>query len=168
MKNILFMALLILSTVLFANISKDIQEIKDLYQMVGENINNDVYYINLLQINQNNLSFPAVGNYQPIYKFYWLYDGYDGSYKIVKVTIQVSVAAHDNYYELLFDESENLVFYLKTESGNNDYRYYYKDGKPIRFMENSDIYDDLSSEQISQMKEGIDYGRDIVKLFKMM
>ncbi|MGZ5438024.1 MAG: hypothetical protein ACXW3F_18240, partial [Pyrinomonadaceae bacterium] len=72
-------------------------------------------YLSELAVNKNNGSYPAVGVYRPVVKFYYTYgDREKEPYpnRLLKIVVAVARSGRQEYSEFVFNESEQMVFYL--------------------------------------------------------
>jgi len=106
-------------------------------------------YSNEINVNSNNGSWRAVGNYSNKIIFWYTdqpefqEDQGKSEYSVlVKIEIQTIASAGKNAEEYLYDDGK-LVFYFKTsaygEEPKQEFRYYFSDGKLFRYQENQDI-----------------------------
>lgn len=111
---------------LAAQTDKRIENIKKLYRetnrKIAESNENGEYssiYLAELVVNKNNGSYPAVGIFQTICKFYYTYgDREKNPYpnRLLKIEIETKRSANIEKYEFLFNEKEELVFYFEAEN----------------------------------------------------
>lgn len=98
-------------------------------------------YLTELAVNKNNGSYPAVGIYRPVAKFYYTYgDREKEPYPIRLLKIVVAVARSDRqeYSEFVFNESEQMVFYLDKKD-DVERRVYFAAGRAIRFEQDGRV-----------------------------
>jgi len=137
-KIILFFTCSILFSALLFSSSSDIEEIRTLYYQVSENITEgDHYYITEVNVNKDNMSYPAVGVYNPVITFYWDYLGAEAyPKKIVKIIMNINRSAYQEYYEFLLNRDQEVIFCMTSGLPNtSDQRFYFKEGKLIRYIE---------------------------------
>ena len=92
-------------------------------------------YLTELAVNKNNGSYPAVGIYRPVVKFYYTYgDREKEPYpnRLLKIIVTVDRSDRHEYSEFVFNESEQMVFYLDKRN-SVERRVYFAAGGPIRF-----------------------------------
>jgi hypothetical protein len=95
-------------------------------------------YLTELAVNKNNGSYPAVGVYRPVVKFYYTYgDREKEPYpnRLLKIVVAVARSDRHEYSEFVFNDAEQLVFYLGRMDGI-ERRLYFVAQKPIRLEEN--------------------------------
>src|SRR5688572_11581734 len=95
-------------------------------------------YLTELAVNKNNGSYPAVGVYRPVAKFYYTYgDREKEPYpnRLLKIVVTVARSDRQEYSEFVFNESEQLVFCLDKKD-DVERRLYFAAGGPIRFEQN--------------------------------
>jgi hypothetical protein len=98
-------------------------------------------YLTELAVNKNNGSYPAVGVYRPVVKFYYTYgDREKEPYpnRLLKIVVSVDRSDRKEYSEFVFDDAEQLVFYLGRLDGI-ERRLYFVAQKPIRLEENGKV-----------------------------
>ncbi|QQS40655.1 MAG: hypothetical protein IPM63_14985 [Acidobacteriota bacterium] len=106
--------------------------------------------VNELVVNKTGKSWPAVGNFREVYRFYYDSDG-ESPYpsKLLKISKATESAARKYFEEYVFDRSGNLIFYFeKTEDGEVplERRVYFDSGKAFRFIDDGKTRDKLSEE----------------------
>lgn len=92
-------------------------------------------YLTELAVNKNNGSYPAVGVYRPVAKFYYTYgDREKEPYpnRLLKIVLAVARSDRQEYSEFVFNESEQMVFYLDKRD-DRERRVYFAAGRAIRF-----------------------------------
>lgn len=92
-------------------------------------------YLTELAVNKNNGSYPAVGVYRPVVKFYYTYgDREKEPYpnRLLKIVVAVARSDRQEYSEFVFSESEQMVFYLDKKD-DRERRVYFAAGRPVRF-----------------------------------
>lgn len=121
--------LIFLGGILFqisAQTDKRIENIKKIYRETNRKItesneNGEFSSVFLAEsvVNKNNGSYPAVGLFQIIYKFYYTYgDREKNPYpnRLLKIEIETKRSANIERYEFLFNEKERLLFYFEAKS----------------------------------------------------
>ncbi|MDH3529906.1 MAG: hypothetical protein OEQ28_10105 [Acidobacteriota bacterium] len=95
--------------------------------------------VNELVVNKLNKSWPAVGNYSVVYRFYYKQTG-EQNYPetLVLVTKKTVSAARTYSQEYLFEESGKLMFYFEASGSESEYRIYFKNGKMLEFKGTGD------------------------------
>ncbi|MFY9618487.1 MAG: hypothetical protein WAM70_08660 [Pyrinomonadaceae bacterium] len=92
-------------------------------------------YLTELEVNKNNGSYPAVGVYRPVVKFYYTYgDREKEPYpnRLLKIVVDVARSDRQEYSEFVFNESEQMVFYFDKKD-DRERRVYFAAGRAIRF-----------------------------------
>jgi hypothetical protein len=92
-------------------------------------------YLTELAVNKNNGSYPAVGVYRPVVKFYYTYgDREKEPYpnRLLKIVVAVVRSDRQEYSEFVFNESERMIFYLDKKD-DVERRVYFAAGRPVRF-----------------------------------
>jgi hypothetical protein len=94
-------------------------------------------YLTELAVNKNNGSYPAVGVYRPVVRFYYTYgDREKEPYpnRLLKIVVAVARSDRHEYSEFVFNESEQMVFYLDKKD-DVERRVYFIAGRVIRFQQ---------------------------------
>lgn len=161
-----FISSILLTTLLFS--SSDIEEIRAIYYQVSENITEgDYYYITEVNVNKDNMSYPAVGVYNSVITYYWDYLGAEAyPEKIVKIILKINRSAYEEYYEFLLNRDHEVIFCMTSGIPNtSDQRFYFKEGKLIRYIEGDNIFDTFTSEHRSYAKTITEMTDNLSKLF---
>jgi len=98
-------------------------------------------YLAELAVNKNNGSYPAVGVYRPVVKFYYTYgDREKEPYpnRLLKIVVAVARSDRQEYSEFVFNESEQMVFYLDKKD-DVERRVYFATNRAIRFEQNGRV-----------------------------
>lgn len=128
---------------LAAQTDKRVENISKLYRetngKIAESNENGEYssvYLTELVVNKNNGSYPAVGIFQTVCKFYYTYgDREKNPYpnRLLKIEIETKRSANIEKYEFLFNEKEELVFYFEAEN-MMEKRIYFQNEAAIKAM----------------------------------
>lgn len=94
-------------------------------------------YCNELVVNKGNRSWPAVGIYRTVVKFYYTFgDREKNPYpnRLMKITVTTNRSDRREYAEYLFNPAEQLIFYYEKdgESAASERRYYFASERLIR------------------------------------
>ena len=98
-------------------------------------------YLTELAVNKNNGSYPAVGVYRPVVKFYYTYgDREKEPYpnRLLKIVVAVDRSDRKEYSEFVFNDAEQLVFYLDKKE-DVERRMYFAAGRAIRFEQDGRV-----------------------------
>jgi hypothetical protein len=98
-------------------------------------------YLTELAVNKNNGSYPAVGIYRPVVKFYYTYgDREKEPYpnRLLKIVVDVDRSDRKEHSEFVFDEAQRLVFYLGKKA-EVEQRVYFTAGRAIRFEQGGQV-----------------------------
>ena len=98
-------------------------------------------YLTELAVNKNNGSYPAVGIYRPVAKFYYTYgDREKEPYpnRLLKIVVAVARSDRHEYSEFVFNESEQLIFYSEKKDDIGR-RLYFAAGRPIRLEQDGKV-----------------------------
>lgn len=168
-KRSFFILLLFLTFTLVYGQDDKLKKIRQLYTETNDKIAKSKLpmeegwgnlYSTEININSNNGSWRAVGNYANKIIF-WYYDqpGFqedeNKSDLIVLKKIEIyTTAAAGKYNEEYLYEDGKLVFYYKTSNQLEiELRYYFWNEKLFRFQENQEIIDDISQIDPMDIKE---------------
>ena len=113
---------------------------KDIAASEADPEQSNIYLIELA-VNENNGSYPAVGVYSPLVKFYYTYgDREKEPYpnRLLKIVVVVARSDRQEYSEFVFNDAEQLVFYLGRLEGI-ERRLYFAAEKPIRLEEDGKV-----------------------------
>jgi hypothetical protein len=106
--------------------------------------------VNELVVNKTGKSWPAVGNFKEVYRFYYDNDG-ENPYpsRLLKITKSTESAARRYFEEYVYDLKGNLVFYFeRSEEGEKplERRIYFDSGKAFRIVDEGKARDKLTEE----------------------
>jgi len=131
---------------------------------------------NELTVNRNEHVWPAVGNYQVTYKFYYDKEQTEGHHypdRLRKVVMKSKMSDRSYYAEYLFNEAGALVFYytkpdepqLGGETPPAEQRLYYAGGRPIRIVKGLKTSDRLNRQELELARKILATGRRIKEFF---
>ena len=124
-----------------AQTDRRIDALKKLVQKIDEDIAKneaEPEYSNIYQtelaVNKGNGSYPAVGIYRPVVKFYYTYgdrekDPYPN--RLMKIVVSIDRSDRHEQSEFTFNEAGQLVFYFEKKD-DVERRVYFAAGNPIR------------------------------------
>lgn len=127
-----------------AQSDRRIEAIRKLVQKTDEDIarsQQEPEYSNIYQtelaVNKGNGSYPAVGNYRPVVKFYYTYgdrekDPYPN--RLLKIIVSVDRSDRHEQSEFTFNEAEQLIFYFEKKD-DVERRVYFAAGRAIRIQQ---------------------------------
>jgi hypothetical protein len=128
---------------IFPQSEKSIEEIRRIYQETNkkvaeceENGDSSSTFLTEITVNKNNGSYPAVGIYKSVVKFYYTFgDREKNPYpnRLLKVVVTTNRSAMTETSEFLFNEQGQLIFYF--ENNEAEKRVYFALGKPIQILE---------------------------------
>jgi len=130
-------------TITPAQSDKRIEEIRNLYQAVNKKVaeceangeTSDTFLLEVI-VNKNNGSYPAVGIYRSVIKFYYTYGDREKDpfpKRLLKIVVKTNRSAAVEVTEFLFNENGLPVFYF--EKTVSEKRVYFDGGKPIRMID---------------------------------
>ncbi len=146
-----------------AQSDKQIEEIRRIYKETNEKITrseNDgessEIYLSELVVNKNNGSYPAVGIYNSVVKFYYTFGNREQNPypdRLIKVEITTNRSARTENAEFLFNPAGQLIFYFENKD-DAEIRVYFSAEKPIRILkgtQNVNLNDKTATEQIKNI-----------------
>ncbi len=139
MKSMLSAALLAAALVR----AEPVDHIRDLYRSAGEDIESGALYTTEVRLNSGELPYPGSGIFSRTVTFYWSAEPWaTPAHRLVKALVSWEVSAVTGDDEYLFDRDGGLVFCLRTGGLDElEQRFYYSDGRLIRFMDSADADD---------------------------
>lgn len=169
-----FLLLLFCGLFVFAQTEKQIDAIKRIYKETNEKVaeceENGEYsstFLSEMVVNKNNGSYPAVGTFKSVFKFYYTYGNREKNpypNRLLKIIIETKRAANSEKYEYLFNEKENLVFYFEKKE-DTEFRVYYSNEKPIKFLKGTQEMP-LSDKNINEkVKNSLTEKKKLVNIF---
>jgi hypothetical protein len=144
-----------------------IQDIRDMYYQAGADIEAEVLYSTVVNINSGEMSFPAVGVFGRTVTFYWTAEPWNTPANVlVKAVVSSRVSAVEESAEYLYDYWGELLFcYIKGGIDQVEHRFYFSEGRLIRFMEGDDIND---SPDQSLGTDALDRGEQLHQAFVLL
>ncbi len=155
---------------LLAGVQEQVQYIRDIYEQTNEEIESGELYRTVVDINADELSYPAVGNYHPLLTFYFGFSE-ENPYpdNLRKAILVVDRAAYHEYTEFLYDGYNNLIFIYVTGRPNiPEMRFYYYHGELVKIVQESDSFTSFSSEQVDQSSSFKDQGERLIDTFQRL
>ena len=125
-------------------------------------------YLTELAVNKNNGSYPAVGVYRPLVKFYYTYgDREKEPYpnRLLKIVVAIDRSDRTEYSEFVFNDDEQLVFYLGRMEGI-ERRLYFVAQKPIRLEENGKVLSMRARPRTATVAPVLKEGANLVAIFR--
>jgi hypothetical protein len=183
---LLFCSLLLAGNAAAVAQEKAVAEIKRLYEEVGRRIElserggDESQYAgivcNELVFNRNRHVWPAVGNYQATYKFY-----YDSAQteehhypdRLRKIVMKSSMSDRSYYEEYFFDEASALIFYYSKPyeppigdvPPRVEQRIYFAAGRPIRIVTGEKTHDRFNAQDAALARKVLATGRQLKAFF---
>lgn len=145
---ILAIVLLVCGTAFSQSGSRSVEAIQKLVEKINEDIARSEQepeysniYLTELAVNKGNGSYPAVGTYRPVVKFYYTYgdrekDPYPN--RLLKIVVDIDRSDRKEHAEFVFNESEQMVFYLEKKD-DVERRVYFAAGGAIRFEQDGRV-----------------------------
>lgn len=128
-------------------------------------------YSNELVVNKGDKSWPAVGIYRTVVKFYYTFgdrekDPYPN--RLLKMTVTTDRSDRHEYAEYLFNPGGQLIFYYEKdgESLPTERRHYFAAGRLIRRMTGQRIVDINSREALDAVKVAVNEQRRLRQIFR--
>lgn len=144
-----------------------IQDIRDMYYQAGADIEAEVLYSTVVNINSGEMSFPAVGVFGRTVTFYWTAEPWNTPANVlVKAVVSSRVSAVEESAEYLYDYRGGLLFcFIEGGIDQVEHRFYFSEGRLIRFMEGDDIND---SPDQSLGTDALDRGEQLHQAFVLL
>lgn len=141
---------------------KRIEEIRNLYQDVNKKVaeceangeTSDTFLLEVV-VNKNNGSYPAVGIYRSVMKFYYTYGDREKDpfpKRLLKIVVTTNRSAAVEVTEFLFNENGLPVFCF--EKVDSEKRVYFNGGKPIRMIDGTKQLE-LKSKRATELEREI-------------
>lgn len=158
---------------------KSIAAIQRLTRQVNEQISeserieeSNGIYCNELVVNKENKSWPAVGIYRTVFRFYYTFgDREKNPYpnRLLKISVTTSRSDRREYAEYLFNPAGQLIFnYQKDgESLESDTRNYFAGERLIRRMTGQRIVDIRSRAALDAVNAARNEKKKLVEIFLM-
>lgn len=134
----------------FSQNEKRIEEIRKIYQETNqkiteceENGETSTTFLTELTANKNGGSYPAVGIYKTVVKFYYTFgDREKNPYpnRLMKIIVTTNRSSRTENAEFLFNEQGKLIFYFEKKD-EIEKRIYFTEEKPIRILEGEKTLD---------------------------
>lgn len=117
-------------------IRRTYQEIDDVIKRAEKNFPESEIFLTELAVNKGGTSYPAIGTYGQILRFYYTYgdretDPYPN--RLLKITVSTQSAARRMYAEYVFGPDGDLIFYF-GDDGETENRLYFSDKQLIRWQ----------------------------------
>ncbi len=169
------------STSVFAQSNSEIENriktIRQIYQKVNEDIKNDAFLIDKIEINSTKKpEFPAVGVYDKIIEAHYRVGTEEDPYQ--KVFRRISILHHYSAYssstEYIFDENSKLIFVFYTNGEGVQYRFYFGEKlnteKIVRLIVNKISKDNpvLDTETAQLLKGLIEEAESIITILQKL
>lgn len=148
LKTVIF--LILLSTCFssaFSQTDVQIEKIRKIYQEVNQKVteceaNGDTSatFLTEIIVNKNNGSYPAVGIYKTVAKFYYTYGNREKNpypHRLLKIMLTTNRSSTTETSEFLFNEAEKLIFYFEKKEAER--RVYFDLEKPFRILKNEKL-----------------------------
>ena len=169
------LVLLLFAIGTFAQSDRRIEEINKLRTKIDQDIaRSDAepeysnIYLTELAVNKNNGSYPAVGVYRPVVKFYYTYgDREKEPYpnRLLKIVVAVDRSDRQEYSEFVFNESEQMIFYLDKKD-DVERRVYFAAGRAIRFEKDGRVLSLKSRSQTAIVAAVVKENVKLVAIFR--
>ena len=123
-----------------------INAIKTICQKIDEDVDRSEQepehsniYLTELAVNKGNGSYPAVGIYRPLVKFFYTYgdrekDPYPN--RLIKIVVTVDRSSRKEYSEYCFNETQQLISYHEKKD-DIERRIYFAAERPIAFEQDN-------------------------------
>ncbi|HKP35962.1 MAG TPA: hypothetical protein VJT71_03820 [Pyrinomonadaceae bacterium] len=125
-------------------------------------------YLTELAVNKGNGSYPAVGIYRPVVKFFYTYgDREKNPYpnRLFKIVVAIDRSDRKEYAEYCFNEAEQMVFYLEKKD-DIERRVYFVSERPIAFLQDNKPLSLRSKSQAATVASVLKEKASLVSIFK--
>ena len=178
--TLLFLVILLGSVipVLAQGGDKRIEEIRRLDRQANEQIAESErveegtgLYCNELVINKGDKSWPAVGIYRTVFKFYYTFgDREKNPYpnRLLKITVTTKRSDRREYAEYLFNPAGQLIFYYEKkddEGSPAERRYYFANERLIRRMAGQRVVPINSREALGEARVALNAKKKLMDIF---
>ena len=157
---------------------KRIEEIRRLDRQANEQIAESErveegtgLYCNELVINKGDKSWPAVGIYRTVFKFYYTFgDREKNPYpnRLLKITVTTKRSDRREYAEYLFNPAGQLIFYYEKkddEGSPAERRYYFASERLIRRMTGQRVVDINSRDALGEARVALNEKKKLMDIF---
>jgi len=158
-----------------AQTDRRIDAIKQLCQKIDTDIarsEQEPEYSNIYQtelaVNKGNGSYPAVGLYRPLVKFYYTYgDREKEPYpnRLLKIVVSIDRSDRHEQSEFTFNEAEQLIFYFEKKD-EVERRVYFAAGKAIRVQQGDRVLSLSSRPQADLVATVVKEKAGLVEIFQ--
>ena len=133
------------------SIKRTVQKINEDITKMEDSPEYSSIFLTELAVNKGNGSYPAVGIYRPLVKFYYTYgdrekDPYPN--RLLKIIVTVDRSDRKELSEFTFNDAGQLIFYFEKEY-EIERRLYFANLGPVRFEEGAKV---LSLKARAQME----------------
>ena len=162
-----------------AQTEKQIEAIKQIYKATNEKIaeseaNGEFAdtFLSEMVVNKNNGSYPAVGTFKTVYKFYYTYGVREKNpypNRLMKVAVETNRAANTEKYEYFFNEKEQLIFYFESKNEGETFyekRIYFQNEAVIKFLIEDKTQNLTKAETLQAAKNVLAEKRKLAGIFK--
>lgn len=123
------------------SIKRTVQKINEDIAKMEESPEYSSIFLTELAVNKGNGSYPAVGIYRPLVKFYYTYgdrekDPYPN--RLLKIIVTVDRSDRKELSEFTFNDAGQLIFYFEKKD-EIERRLYFANLRPVRFEEGTKV-----------------------------
>lgn len=171
----IFLLLFLAPAIAFAQTDRRVEAIRKLCQKIDADIARSEQepeysniYLTELAVNKGNGSYPAVGIYRPVVKFYYTYgDREKEPYpnRLLKIVVAIDRSGRKEYAEYVFNEAEQLVFYFEKKD-EVERRVYFAGERLIRFEQGNRRLSLKTSSQTAIVTAVLKEKANLVAIFK--
>jgi len=125
-------------------------------------------YLTELAVNKSNGSYPAVGIYRPVVKFFYTYgDREKEPYpnRLLKIVVAIDRSDRKEYAEYVFNEAGQLVFYFEKKD-DVERRVYFTGERLIRLQEGERVISRLTKSQTDMVASMLKEKTSLVTIFR--
>lgn len=126
-------------------------------------------FLTELIVNKNNGSYPAVGIFKTVFKFYYTYgnrekDPYPN--RLLKITVTTNRSNRKEYSEYLFNPAGQLIFFFAKNDEAAERRYYFSLEKLIRSQKDEKTVNIKSRQEIAAVNAILREKRKMESIFR--
>lgn len=117
------------------SIKRTVQKINEDIAKMEESPEYSSIFLTELAVNKGNGSYPAVGIYRPVVKFYYTYgdrekDPYPN--RVLKIIVTIDRSDRKELSEFTFNDAGQLIFFFEKKD-ETERRLYFANERPVRF-----------------------------------
>lgn len=161
-------------TQISAQSDKRVEEIRRIYQETNQKVaecevngETSAVYLTEMTVNKNNGSYPAVGIYKSVIKFYYTFGNREKNpypNRLLKISVTTNRSSLTENTEFLFNEKEQLIFYFEKIEGEK--RIYFSAEKPILILSDEKSIDLKSKNSLEFLSRISKQKQSLIGIFR--